>query len=164
MLHAICKRMAIEMGLVRAIADRGGSPVFGKELSAGTRFDQRVIGRLVKDNMKLMLTVTVSYRTSSPTPCEIAPHLRGGKQRVQSHRDDKAPEYPGEHRVGQSLVRLWPFVLQNDTFLLSPRIQLRFHIPNRRQHCQLYRPDWSTSVPRKWGERAIRICIRGSIL
>ncbi|KAL8990913.1 MAG: hypothetical protein Q9169_008001 [Polycauliona sp. 2 TL-2023] len=48
MFCSIGKRMAIEMGLVQAISDRGGSPVSAKELSAGTRFDQRVIERLLR--------------------------------------------------------------------------------------------------------------------
>lgn len=48
MLHSICKRMAIEMGLVQAISERGGTAVSAKELSEGTRFDPRVIGRSVK--------------------------------------------------------------------------------------------------------------------
>lgn len=59
MFCSIGKRMAIEMGLVQAISDRGGAPVSAKELSAGTRFDQRVIGRSVTDEIGLKLTVVL---------------------------------------------------------------------------------------------------------
>lgn len=72
--------MAIEMGLVQAIADRDGAPVSAKELSSETRFDQRVIGRLVTDELGLKLTNTVPYRTPSPTPCKNTPHLERGKK------------------------------------------------------------------------------------
>ena len=108
MVHSICKRMAIEMGLVQAIADRCGAPVSAKELSAGTRFDHRMIGRLVTEKLGIKLTITVSCRPPSSTPCEHTPHLRSGKKQVQSQRGDKAPEFPGKHGVGKSLVRLLP--------------------------------------------------------
>ncbi len=45
--------MAIEMGLVQAITDRGGAPVSSKDLGAGTRFDQGLIGRSVTDQSDL---------------------------------------------------------------------------------------------------------------
>ncbi|KAL9640007.1 MAG: hypothetical protein Q9204_000878 [Flavoplaca sp. TL-2023a] len=48
MFCSIGKRMAIEMGLVQAISDKGGAPVSAKEIGAGTRFDQRVIERLLR--------------------------------------------------------------------------------------------------------------------
>lgn len=64
--------MALEMGLVQAIADKDGAPVSAKELSAGTRFDQRVIGMSILSKVGLKLTVVC--RASSPASCEHAPH------------------------------------------------------------------------------------------
>lgn len=61
--------MAIEIGLVQTIANRHGALVSAKELNAETRFDQRMIDRLMTNKMKLKLTITVSYRTLSSTPC-----------------------------------------------------------------------------------------------
>ena len=68
--------MAIEMGLIQAIADRAGAPVSAKELSAETGFDQAMIGRSVTQELGIKLTITVPYRPPSPTPCEHTPHIR----------------------------------------------------------------------------------------
>ena len=60
MLHSVCKRMAIEMGLVKAIANRSGAALSAEELSAGTKLDPRVIGRQVTDEMGPGLTTSCS--------------------------------------------------------------------------------------------------------
>ena len=57
MFCSIGKRVAIEMGIVQAISDRDGSPVSAEELSAGTRFDPRVIGELMTDEIGCRFTV-----------------------------------------------------------------------------------------------------------
>ncbi|KAL9593019.1 MAG: hypothetical protein Q9219_007696 [cf. Caloplaca sp. 3 TL-2023] len=48
MFCSVGKRMAIEMGLVQAISEKGGANVSAKDLSAEKCFDQRVIERLLR--------------------------------------------------------------------------------------------------------------------
>ncbi|KAL8949278.1 MAG: hypothetical protein Q9222_004601 [Ikaeria aurantiellina] len=57
MLTSPCKRMAIELGLVQAIADKDGTSVSAKELGVGSHFNQRVIVRSVTDETGLKLTI-----------------------------------------------------------------------------------------------------------
>lgn len=48
MLNPICKRVAIEMGVVEAIAGRGGKPVSAQEIANETAQDRQVIGKCHK--------------------------------------------------------------------------------------------------------------------
>lgn len=74
MIHSICKRIAIEVSLVKAIADRYGAPVVCKRTQCRNPHRPKS-DWWVDDDLRHKLALIMPYRRTSPTPCEHSPYL-----------------------------------------------------------------------------------------